>query len=183
MRYKPEYKAEARARLLDAAGALAKAKGFGTTGVDQFMAAAGLTSGAFYSHFASKAELLKAIVEREVERTLKLYTGKDRLSLRKMLRFYLGAGHVDHPESGCPLPALSAEVARADTDSRQAYEKLIVQVKDALALHTQDESAAWAMLSQTVGAVMIARAMNPGAARDELLQAAQKQVDALLAER
>ena len=61
MRYPATHKQDTRARLLKTTGALAKRQGFAGTGVDGLMAAAGLTSGAFYSHFRSKGELLDAI--------------------------------------------------------------------------------------------------------------------------
>ena len=63
MRYAPEHKEGTRARLVKATGALAKRQGFSGTGIDGLMAAAGLTSGAFYAHFRSKNELLEAIVD------------------------------------------------------------------------------------------------------------------------
>jgi TetR/AcrR family transcriptional repressor of nem operon len=56
MRYSPEHKEETRARLLKTTGSLVKKKGFAATGVDGLMAAAELTSGAFYSHFRSKPQ-------------------------------------------------------------------------------------------------------------------------------
>ncbi|HVL00849.1 MAG TPA: TetR/AcrR family transcriptional regulator [Dongiaceae bacterium] len=180
MRYKPEYKAEARAKLLETAGTLAKEKGFGTTGVDVFMAAAGLTSGAFYTHFDSKSEFLKAILETELVRTQTMFSSKDRASLLKMAKAYLSEAHVAHPGKGCPLPALSAEVARSDADTRQSYENLIVQLKDQLVEQLDDDSAAWALLSQAVGAVLIARAMNTEQARKGLLRAAIQQVEEIL---
>ncbi len=52
MRYKPEYKQQKRQELLNISGQIAKKNGFAATGVDGFMKAAGVTSGAFYSHFS-----------------------------------------------------------------------------------------------------------------------------------
>ena len=54
MRYSAEHKQQTREKLLHSSGALAKAGGFATTGVDGLMKAIGLTGGAFYSHFPSK---------------------------------------------------------------------------------------------------------------------------------
>lgn len=182
MRYKPEYKAEARARLLTSAASLAKRNGFGTTGVDAFMAAAGLTSGAFYSHFKSKGELLQAIVDHELQRTKTLFAGLDRAALRRMLRAYLSDAHVEHPESGCPLPALSAEVARAEAPVQDCYGQWVAELVTALSTHTGDEAVAWAVLAQVVGAVMMARALPPGPARTALLRSVRTQVESLLEE-
>lgn len=177
MRYKPEYKAEARAKLLETAGALAKEKGFGTTGVDEFMKAAGMTSGAFYSHFGSKSAFLSAIVDSELGRPYSMFAGRSRAKLLKMLKSYLSLQHVENPAQGCPLPALSAEIARADSAIRQRYEDhllhLIAEVKDELG----GEPAAWALLSQVVGAVVLARAMDSEATRKALLDGVIMQLE------
>ena len=172
MRYKPEYKAEARAKLLQAAGALAKEKGFGTTGVDEFMAAAGMTSGAFYSHFGSKAAFLSAIIANELDRSRHIIAAKDRASLLKALRKYLSLQHVEHPALGCPLPSLSSEIARADTATRQIYEDNLQHQVAAVGSILGDEALAWALLSQVVGAVTLARAMASEEARKAVLNAA-----------
>lgn len=180
MRYSPEYKGKARKKVLDTAGSLAKQNGFGTTGVDALMAAAGFTTGAFYSHFGSRAELLKAIVENELQRTVARFKGKDKASLRSALRFYLSGLHVEHPEAGCLLPALSNEVARADEPTRASFENLLVQLKAEIEPHVQDGNQAWAVIAQAVGAVLISRALATESVRDEVLRSAQENIEAIL---
>lgn len=54
---------EARARLIAAARNLVRHKGFAATSVDELCAAAGVTKGAFFHHFASKEALGVALVE------------------------------------------------------------------------------------------------------------------------
>ena len=53
---------EARARLVEAAGRGFRESGFGGAGVDALAKGAGLTSGAFYAHFDSKAEAFRLAV-------------------------------------------------------------------------------------------------------------------------
>jgi AcrR family transcriptional regulator len=59
-----------RDRILDAAWGLFRTQGFDGTTVTEIEARAGLAagSGGFYRHFASKEDVLRAVVEREVER-------------------------------------------------------------------------------------------------------------------
>ena len=171
MRYPPEHKEGTRARLLEAGGALAKKDGFASTGVDGLMAAVGLTSGAFYSHFRSKAELLEAIVESELGRSLDRFAGKTDEQLAAVLESYLSAAHVDEPARGCAVTTLSTEVARARVETREIFEHMLIHIKDQLGTHLAGEDEAWIMISQMVGAVMIARGMASGKARQSLLEA------------
>jgi TetR/AcrR family transcriptional regulator, transcriptional repressor for nem operon len=52
---------DARDRLVEAAGRGFRAGGFGVAGVDALAKGAGLTSGAFYAHFDSKAEAFRSL--------------------------------------------------------------------------------------------------------------------------
>ena len=58
MRVSRQKAAENRERIIDAAGALFRAKGFAGIGVADIMRAADLTHGGFYGHFASKDDLV-----------------------------------------------------------------------------------------------------------------------------
>jgi TetR/AcrR family transcriptional repressor of nem operon len=53
-----------REKILDAALSLILDHGFGSTTVDAVVARAGITKGAFFHHFGSKAELARALVDR-----------------------------------------------------------------------------------------------------------------------
>jgi AcrR family transcriptional regulator len=68
-RTKAEQGATTRAALLDAATRLFAEKGYASTGREEIVAAAGVTRGAMYHHFADKADLFRAVyvaVEDEV---------------------------------------------------------------------------------------------------------------------
>ena len=58
MRVSRQKAAENRERIIDAAGALLRANGFGGIGVADIMKAADLTHGGFYGHFNSKDDLV-----------------------------------------------------------------------------------------------------------------------------
>ena len=53
----PARTARTRAEILDHAGRLFRLRGYAGTNIDDVMLAAGLTRGAFYTHFKSKDEL------------------------------------------------------------------------------------------------------------------------------
>lgn len=169
MRYKPGYKAEKRKELLGVAGQVMKESGFSATGIDGLMQDAGVTSGTFYSHFPSKAELLKALIVSELEASTERWEdiAEDTPAawLRQQARRYLSMGHVAHPEAGCLLPALAAEIGRADDETRKLLESTLGNWQENIAARLGDKERAWAFIAQLVGGVLLARAVA-----DETLQ-------------
>ncbi|MNF65760.1 Bacterial regulatory protein, tetR family [compost metagenome] len=158
MRYSTSHKLETKEKLLESSAVSAKKSGFSTVGVDGLMKAIGLSGGAFYSHFSSKDELFATIVERELRQSLaRLGADQDRDKLERCLKLYLSMSHVEHPETGCALPALGAEIARSDVSVRQQAEHWICRLQESWAEILHSESLAWAILSQCIGALVVAR--------------------------
>jgi AcrR family transcriptional regulator len=62
-----ERKSQTREQLIDAAAAVFAQRGFEAATLDEVAAAAGYTKGAVYSNFASKTDLLIALIERRIE--------------------------------------------------------------------------------------------------------------------
>jgi AcrR family transcriptional regulator len=158
MRYSASHKLETKEKLLQSSAVSAKKSGFSTVGVDGLMKAIGLSGGAFYSHFSSKDELFASIVERELGQSLaRLGADQDLEKLQRCLKLYLSMSHVEQPESGCALPALGAEIARSDLAIRQQAEHWICRLQVSWAGVLQSDSLAWAILSQCIGALVVAR--------------------------
>lgn len=59
----PEYKAQARARIVEAAHAVLHRKGFGSSTMEEIAKELGVSKGALYLYFPNKAALLMAIQE------------------------------------------------------------------------------------------------------------------------
>ncbi|MDI2591121.1 TetR/AcrR family transcriptional regulator [Pseudomonas sp. N3-W] len=160
MRYSPSHKLETKEKLLQSSAVSAKKSGFSTIGVDGLMKAIGLSGGAFYSHFSSKDELFAAIVERELDQSLTRLGGQggqDCARLERCLQHYLSMAHVEQPEAGCALPTLGSEIARSDIVVRQQAELWICRLQESWARILESDSLAWAILSQCVGALVVAR--------------------------
>lgn len=175
MRYSASHKAETREKLIESSGAIAKQGGFAGASVDALMRAIGLTGGAFYSHFPSKDDLFGAIVERELGHSVARLAraGDDPVEparkLRECLEHYLSLAHVDCPDSGCALPSLGAEIARADAAVREDAEHWMSQLQSGWARILGDEALAWAFLAQCVGALVVARMLVTPSAREQVL--------------
>jgi len=177
MRYPTEHKGEARQRLLALIGGHAKQHGFNDSGLAALAAAAGVTTGALYKHFDGKAGLFAALITAEMARTAQMLDAiepADSAAVARFIAGYLGLAHVGHPEQGCPLPSLTPEVARADDAVRAAFQAGLLDVHASLQRLTASPDDAWALIAQSVGAVMLARALPDEACQAELLGALQR---------
>lgn len=186
MRYSTTRKQETRERLLDSSRSIAKKDGFEATGVDALMGAIGLTGGAFYSHFPSKAALFEALIEREMAWSTELLAGDDDSPpdhVARRLRSYLSSQHAAHPESGCALPALGAEIARGGPAVRAVVERALKRTQRNWADRLDDADAGWALIAQCVGALMLARMVEGDRTRQEILAASRRFLDKALRER
>lgn len=185
MRYSDDHKRRARDKLLVHGGRHAKEHGFAASGVDSLAAAAGVTTGSLYKHFDGKTGLFAAIIASELGRTAEMFSqiaSDDAQGIARVMSGYLSTKHVEHPEQGCPLPALTAEVARAPEAVRAAFEEGLLAVKAQIARLAGSDEAAWTLIAQSVGAVMIARAMCGNQTRRDLLHAVRDHAQALLAQ-
>ena len=61
---------------------------------------------------------------------------------------YLSLEHVRHPESGCVLPALGAEIARSDTAVKEVFAHELQKGINGLAERLGDPQLATAVISQ-----------------------------------
>lgn len=191
MRYPPDHKLKARAALLAAGTREMQTAGFNGVGVDALSAAADVTSGAFYSNFANKEQMLESIVEMALgepflTESQSAAKADRRRQLKRFLSDYLSARHVDDPGGGCVMPALSADVARAGQATRQAYESKIVALAERMAesldgTRSERERKAWSIIAMMVGAVSIARAMAETDAQLEVIAAARRTANRLVA--
>jgi AcrR family transcriptional regulator len=178
MRYSAEHKRRARANLVSRGARVAKRSGFAASGIDALAAAAGVTSGSVYKHFASKDELLRALVETDLEVTrVRFAAVTTRDAAVRAIELYLSLAHVQAPEHGCLLPALAAEVGRASIATRRTFETalhaIIIDLTTALSPHPAARQVAAAIVAQCAGAVMLARGLATELAQRELLAAAR----------
>jgi AcrR family transcriptional regulator len=184
MRYSANHKLETKERLLQSSAVSAKKVGFSTVGVDGLMKAIGLSGAAFYSHFTSKDQLFASIVERELSQSLeRLGADQDSDKLERCLKQYLSMAHVEHPESGCALPTLGAEIARSDVLVREEAQVWICRLQESWAKILQSDSLAWAILTQCVGALVVARMLASTDIQRTVLQSSHHEIGRQIAGR
>ena len=183
MAHRTGQKEESRVKILKGAGRGFRRGGFGGAGVDGLAREAGVTSGAFYAHFKSKADAFREAVivgledlKRGVEQT------RERLGNRwqeGFIDFYLGDRRTCDLADSCALQSLSSEVARADDNARAAYEaqlrSIITSVADGLEGKPKARrEEATALLALLVGGVTLARAVQAPAFSNEIAGAVRK---------
>jgi AcrR family transcriptional regulator len=176
MRYKPGHKEESRARILAAVGRGFRRHGLGGIGVDGLAKQAGVTSGAFYSHFDSKSAAFEAAALAGLSELCDGIAGFQRDHGAKWIEafidFYLGFVRTCTLENACALPTLTPEVVRAEPAVRAGYEAELVRVVRQVALGLPQatsaarEAQAWALLALLSGGVTLTRAMADGGRSD-----------------
>jgi TetR/AcrR family transcriptional regulator, transcriptional repressor for nem operon len=186
MRVSREKAAENRQRIIDAAGALFRAKGFGGVGVDDIMKAADLTHGGFYGHFASKDDLIAQSSRRTMARAAakweRVAAEGDDKPYAALLRHYLSARHRDDPSRGCIFAALSTDAARGGKVVRAAFADGLRSLIDILAEAVPGRSKAArrrkavAAMAGLVGALTLARAVEDAFLADEILEAVHREL-------
>lgn len=173
---------EARARLIDAARSLIRQRGFAATSVDDLCAAAGVTKGAFFHHFASKEALGVALVEDWTVMTGAMFAAHPYNTLPDPLDRVFGYIDLRRELLGQPLLDFSCvagttvqETYESSPPIREAAERSIrsgfahVQphLEAALAAHpvpgVTAESLAQQFQIATQGGIILAKALNDAA--------------------
>ena len=182
MRYRPGHKLEIHQKIVKDASRRVRAEGLNGAAVSAVMKDAGLTHGGFYKHFGSKDDLLLESLRegfREIENALVQAAGQSPPgeAWKAIVKTYLSLELCDHPERGCPLAALSPELARVDKRLKPQIAAELVNYKSRMlpfmpGQRTADkERAFFAIFSTMIGAIDIARLLPDRAIREKVLAA------------
>jgi TetR/AcrR family transcriptional regulator, transcriptional repressor for nem operon len=184
MRYRPEHKAEVHQKIVKDASRRVRAEGLNGAAVAAVMRDTGLTHGGFYKHFENKDELLmESLGEafRDIGDTLVRAAAQSgpEAGWKSIVKAYLSLEFCDHPERGCPLPALAPEMARGDQKMKRRILPQLVNYKDRMVplmpgrRIAEKERAFFAIFSTMIGAVEIARMLPEPAMREKVLASAR----------
>ena len=176
-RYSSEHKEATRRRILERAGRRLKADGIDGSGIATLMADAGLTNGAFYAHFASKEDLVAAVVDDQMRAQREEYGAglADRDGFEQFVRDYLSTEHRDNPDEGCPSAALLDEIVRGSAETRRVYTEGLLETIDRIAelIEAPDREAArvraLSAFASMVGTLQVSRALADRQLADDVL--------------
>src|ERR1700754_3927194 len=155
MKVSKEQAAEHHRAIIEAAATLFREEGFDGVNVSDIMKAAGLTHGAFYGHFSSKAALAAAACAYAFDDRLEDWA--EDVSLSEYLDRYLSTYHRDRQGGGCPMAAFASEINRQDADVQHVYQAGVSRYLKRIAAWLPDSGTraadASAILAATIGGI------------------------------
>ena len=177
MRYEKGRKNASRRRIMEVAAERFRNEGIAASGLAGIMSDAGLTNGAFYPHFQSKAELVRESLTSALDdQSKQLQDAFAAGGLEAVLAAYLSAEHRDNPGNGCVSAALLPELARQPAETRRLFASrvfaMVQQMASSLPPQVQDpEGVALALYATLIGTLQLARATQGTALSDRILAA------------
>jgi len=166
MRYEKGRKDASRRQIMKVASERFRCDGIAASGLASVMSDAGMTNGAFYAHFDSKAELVRETVAAALEDLSKQVEEAIAAGgLAAAVGVYLSPEHRDDPAHGCSFAALLPELARQPAEARQVYTErfltLVRQVASALPPQKGNpEDTAMAICATLIGTLQFARILE-----------------------
>ena len=177
-------------RIVSAAARAIRRSGYDGTGVADIMKEAGLTHGAFYSHFESREAMLAAAAKRACAESAAVAADviasvPPDQALVSMLQAYLSPEHLEQIEAGCPLAALGSETPRQAPEVRRVTTRHVKEMVDLVARQSPDWGAPGAherallTVATMVGTLMLARVVDEPALSNGFREAALKHLSPL----
>lgn len=172
-------------RIVDTAARAIRRSGYNGTSVADIMKEAGLTHGGFYAHFDSREAMLAEAADRAGAESVAVSTrvaatAPPDEALQALVRAYLSKEHVKNMELGCPVAALGSEMPRQAPEVRRAATRRIKEMIDVVARQLPDwgqpaaHARALVTVATSVGALLLARAVDDPKLSDALLEATLK---------
>ena len=154
-------------------------------GIAELMKALKLTHGGFYRHFKNKDALFAAALEDAfVEMRARVKSAVQHAppghEVQAIVKAYLSDAHCADAGGGCPVAALSQEVARHSPAVRKAFDRAIQDSAAAIGRfmsgRTEEERTrkAAVLLSGMAGTLSLARAVSDDRLRRDILAAARR---------
>jgi TetR/AcrR family transcriptional repressor of nem operon len=174
-----ESKQQSLEKILDAAARRIREEGLDGAAIVPVMRDAGLTHGAFYSHFSSKEDLANAAFARALStgrpQWIKPRRGESwRARLTALAKRYLTIAHRDDLATSCAFAALGSYAAHASDDFRAGYERelrtSLAAICDGDDTHIDD---AIALMAICVGGMTLSRAVADPKFSARILRAAR----------
>lgn len=191
MPYSAEHKQQSRQKILNSAIKCFTRKGFENTSIDEVMADAELTRGAFYAHFSSKSELYQQAILAGAMGSQLVQEAPDNIDVQDWIKHlvhgYLSVEHVQQKSDAgaCPLAFLVTDVAISNPEVRRTYTHVFQRMnklitKTARQFSDCNEEAVFAATALMIGGVAIGRSLDNKTTLNKLLRSCQATAMTLL---
>jgi len=186
MPWPAEQRDKTRLQILESAARLFALQGFSQVSIDDLMADAGLTRGAFYHHFRTKSEIYTEAIRHAFE------AGRTRLGelggegLGALVDGYLQRSHAVGESMRCPLVFMATDVTLREQEVRHVYSTALQSFVGRLqatfeASPATNRQRALQMAAALIGGVALARAVDDPQFSEEILAACRSGCHELLA--
>lgn len=170
---------QTRQRILDSAARLFALKGFDAVGLDELMADAGLTRGAFYHHFRTKTDVYDQAIGHAARVGSARLDSLGGTGLSQLIEHYLSREHAEGESLRCPLAFLAADVTHREVAIRGSYTRFFDGFvrrleQDLPGSAAQRRSRALQLATTLIGGVALARALDDEDLAEELLAACRQ---------
>ncbi len=184
MRYPAEHKQATRERIVRAAARQFRSRGGEGAGIAGLMRTLRLTHGGFYRHFDSKEELYEEAIGEALRDSgdsalLAAESAPKGHELKALIDAYLSEAHCRDLAGGCPIAALSSELARRPATTRRAFQRAVRGHLERFSQFLPGATAedrwrrAAVLFSGMSGTLSVARALADDQARGRLLRDAR----------
>jgi TetR/AcrR family transcriptional repressor of nem operon len=178
-------KTDTHKRIVEIASKRFREDGLAGVGIAELMKEAGLTVGGFYKHFQSRNALVAEALASALgtwKRRVKASSQTSPVTYEALVDDYLSEAHRDGPGAGCPVAALTGDIARSASQTRAIVTR---QIRDDIALlaslihaanerekKTKESARSRAILAYCalVGAIGVARAVSDEQLSREILK-------------
>ncbi|MDT7764765.1 MAG: TetR/AcrR family transcriptional regulator, transcriptional repressor for nem operon [Mycobacterium sp.] len=175
-----ESKRESLDKILDAAARRLREEGIDGAAIAPVMRDAGLTHGAFYSHFSSKDDLASAAFGRAITTGRRHWVTPMRgeswsQRLTGLAKRYLTTAHRDDLSTSCGFATLSSDAAHASDQFRASYEhELRTSLAAICAGDDRRLDDAIALMAICVGGMALSRAVVDPKFSGQILRVARE---------
>lgn len=178
MGWSEHHKKNSREKILDTAAGLFAHHGFDNVSIDQVMQAAGMTRGAFYAHFRSKADLYSDAIFHAAQRAGADFlpeSGATRQQREAFITAYLSESHCDGGAFHCPLAFLVSDMAHQDAEVRATWSRifqgLVSRMGRGSETTEEEQKASLRQVVMMIGGVAVARALDDKTLAAQVLEA------------
>ncbi len=182
-----EHKQRSRERILDSAFKAFAKQGYQNVSIEDVMSDAGLTRGAFYSHFKNKAELFEQAFSHGARTHPVSRARSPDITPEEWLAHladnYLSVGHLTLESPGCPLAQLGSDTATQDISVRKIYSQSFQTMCEWLENHMDDNHSldkkmrSQALMAMMIGAVNVGKAIPDQEQKKQLMDYCRAMTD------